>query len=47
VGQDPNDLGLALWAHAARTAGTKGAEFLAQAVAAFHSCLESGFEAED
>jgi hypothetical protein len=35
-----NNLGNALSAQAARTAGPKGAELLAQAVAALRSCLE-------
>ena len=35
-----NNLGIALWDQAARTEGPKGAELLAQAVAALRSCLE-------
>jgi hypothetical protein len=34
-----NNLGLALRDQADRTEGSKGAELLAQAVSAFHSCL--------
>jgi hypothetical protein len=35
-----NNLGITLWAQAARTEGPKGAELLAQAVSAYRSALE-------